>query len=102
MLDESRLEELMIISASPSSHTAPRYRGGLRAVGVAVCCGLMLSGPTAATAATVPAAHTQAQAQHEERGRGTLVSAEKLYTLATPQAVAAELSSRPSPALPAR
>ncbi|WP_330315618.1 alpha/beta hydrolase [Streptomyces platensis] len=49
----------------------------------------MLSGPAVATAAAAPAAH--AQAQHEERGRGRLVSAEKLYTLATPQAVAAEL-----------
>ncbi|MGP3636908.1 hypothetical protein ACTU45_26755 [Streptomyces sp. 24-1644] len=29
----------------------------------------------------------------EERGRGTLVSSEKLYTLATPQAVATELGA---------
>ncbi|MFF0739174.1 alpha/beta hydrolase family protein [Streptomyces sp. NPDC004111] len=43
-----------------------------------------------ATAAAVPAAH--AQGQHEVRGRGTLVSAEKLYTLANPKAVAAELT----------
>lgn len=79
----------MVIFASPSSRTATRYRGGLWAVGAAVCCGLMLSGPAVATAAPAPTAH--AQAQHEERGRGALVSAEKLYTLATPQAVAAEL-----------
>ncbi|MEU8780349.1 lipase [Streptomyces sp. NPDC048637] len=59
----------------------------------ALCCGLLLSGPAVATAATAPAAHAQAQVQHKERGRGTLVSAEKLYTLATPQAVAAELGA---------
>ncbi|WP_256333146.1 S9 family peptidase [Streptomyces sp. cf386] len=41
--------------------------------------------------AAASAAHVQAPAQHEERGRGTLVSAEKLYTLATPQEVADEL-----------
>ncbi|MFI6875682.1 alpha/beta hydrolase family protein [Streptomyces sp. NPDC050400] len=33
------------------------------------------------------------QAQVKERGRGTLVSAEKLYTLETPQTVAAELGT---------
>jgi hypothetical protein len=53
---------------------------------------VLLSGPAIATAAA-PAAQvrTQADGKHEDRGRGTLVSAEKLYTLATPQAVAAEL-----------
>ncbi|MFJ7497593.1 lipase [Streptomyces sp. NPDC097727] len=57
----------------------------------AVCCGLLLIGPALATAATSSAAH--AQAQHEERSRGMVVSAEKLYTLATPRAVAAELGA---------
>ncbi|MFE2562051.1 hypothetical protein ACFXGT_39820 [Streptomyces sp. NPDC059352] len=62
-------------------------------------CGLLLSAQavataaTAATAVTPPAAHAHTQAQYEERGRGTLVSAEKLYTLATPQAVALELGA---------
>ncbi|MFD0167059.1 lipase [Streptomyces decoyicus] len=59
----------------------------------AVCCGLLLSGAAVATAAAAPADHAQAQAQLEEHGRGTLVSAEKLYTLETPQAVAAELGA---------
>ncbi|WP_330315720.1 lipase [Streptomyces platensis] len=59
----------------------------------AVCCGLLLSGAAVATAAAAPAGHAQAQAQVEERGRGALLSAEKLYTLATPHAVAAELGA---------
>ncbi|MFE0098735.1 lipase [Streptomyces sp. NPDC059009] len=81
----------MALSASPlpPSHKRTRHRGGRRAVGAALCCGLLLGGPAAATAATAPAA--PAPAQHAERGRGTPVSAERLYTLATPQAVAAEL-----------
>ncbi|MFD3665920.1 lipase [Streptomyces sp. NPDC058659] len=57
----------------------------------AVCCALLLSAPAVATAATPPVAH--AQGQHEGRGRGALVSAEKLYTLATPQAVSADLGA---------
>ncbi|MFG2299021.1 alpha/beta hydrolase family protein [Streptomyces sp. NPDC048603] len=98
----------MIIPASPSSPPSPpspssrgakRYRAGLRAAGAAVCCGLILGGPSVAAAAPAagapaagaPAAHARTQAQHPEQGRGTLVSAEKLYTLATPQDVAAEL-----------
>ncbi|MFI6950429.1 lipase [Streptomyces sp. NPDC050422] len=41
---------------------------------------------------TTPAvAAAQERTRHEESGRGTLVSAEKLYTLASPQAAAAEL-----------
>ncbi|WP_330479537.1 lipase [Streptomyces platensis] len=61
----------------------------------AVCCGLLLSGAAVATAAAAPTGHAQAQAQAqvEERGRGALLSAEKLYTLATPHAVAAELGA---------
>ncbi|MFJ5546394.1 alpha/beta hydrolase family protein [Streptomyces sp. NPDC093225] len=83
----------MVIVPSPSSRGAMRYRGGLRAVGAALCCSLVLAAPSVATAtaATAPAAHAQTQAQHGEHGRGTLVSAEKIYTLATPQDVAAEL-----------
>ncbi|WP_220377923.1 lipase [Streptomyces inhibens] len=42
-----------------------------------------------ADAAAAPTTH--AQVGHEEHGRGTLVSAEKLYTLESAQAVAAEL-----------
>ncbi|MFJ9676869.1 alpha/beta hydrolase family protein [Streptomyces sp. NPDC101194] len=79
----------MAVPASTSPRGGTRYRSGLRAA--ALCCGLLLSGSAVATAAAPPAAH--AQVRHEERGRGTLVSAEKLYTLATPQAVAAELGS---------
>ncbi|MER0479753.1 lipase [Streptomyces sp. Edi2] len=59
----------------------------------AVCCGLLLSGAAVTTAAAAPADHAQAQAQFKERGRGTLVSTEKLYTLPTPQAAAAELDA---------
>ncbi|MEV7957554.1 hypothetical protein ACFVZR_29920 [Streptomyces sp. NPDC058316] len=67
----------MAISASTSARSETRFRGGLKVA--AICCGL-LSGAAVATTATPPAA----QAQHEERGRGMLVSAAKLYTLATP------------------
>ncbi|MET9364089.1 lipase [Streptomyces sp. NPDC006632] len=55
----------------------------------AVCCGLLLLGPAVATAAPAP----RPPAQQNERGRGALVSAEKLYTLATPEAVTAELGA---------
>lgn len=83
----------MASSVAPNSRRATRYRDGLRAVGAALCCGLILSGPAVATVGVAPVAHAQPQAQHGERARGTLVSAEKLYTLATPQAVAAELAA---------
>ncbi|MEU8709874.1 lipase [Streptomyces sp. NPDC048565] len=63
----------------------------LRAPLAAACCALLLSGPAAAAAvAAPPPAHTQAQRQVQ--GRGTLVSAEKLYTLTTQEAVVAELA----------
>ncbi|MFI1421741.1 alpha/beta hydrolase family protein [Streptomyces sp. NPDC020731] len=81
----------MVISTLPLSRRRTLFRGGLRAGAAAVCCGLLLTGPAVAAAATAPTAHVQAQ--HEERGRGTLVSAEKLYTLVSPQAVAAELKA---------
>ncbi|MFV5998342.1 hypothetical protein ACNPQM_39780 [Streptomyces sp. NPDC056231] len=74
----------MVIPASPSARSGTRYRGGLRAAVAAACCGLLLSGPAVATAAAAPAAHARTQVQHEDHGRGSLVSAEKLYTLATP------------------
>ncbi|MFE6159265.1 lipase [Streptomyces sp. NPDC056486] len=83
--------ELVVISTSTSSRSETRYRGGRRVQVAAVCCGLLLSAPAVATAATPPAAH--AQGQYEERGRGTLISSEKLYTLATPKAVARELDA---------
>ncbi|MGW2637121.1 lipase [Streptomyces sp. NPDC001348] len=78
-------------AAAVSPRSASRYRRGLRARAVAVCCGLLLSAPAAATAAAAPAAHQQAR--HQEGDRGTLVSAERLYTLATPRAVSAELTA---------
>ncbi|GAA2942518.1 alpha/beta fold hydrolase [Streptomyces violaceus] len=57
----------------------------------ALCCGLLLGGPAIATASAAPTIHTEEQAQHDTRGRGALVSVERLYTLATPEAVTAEL-----------
>ncbi|MGW8973048.1 alpha/beta hydrolase family protein [Streptomyces platensis] len=87
------MEELVVIPAARSSRRGTRYRGVLRTHVAAVCCGLLLSGAAAAPAAAAPADHAPAQAQFTERGRGTLLSAEKLYTLATPQAVAAELGA---------
>lgn len=78
-------------AAAVSPRSASRYGRGLRARAVAVCCGLLLSAPAAATAAATPAAHHQAR--NQESDRGALVSAELLYTLATPQAVAAELTA---------
>ncbi|MEV4430191.1 lipase [Streptomyces sp. NPDC053792] len=77
------------MSASLSSRRGTRYRSGLKVA--AVCCGLLLFGPAVATAAPSPAGRPQAR--QEQSGRGTLVSAEKLYTLTTPQAVAAELGA---------
>ncbi|THA58097.1 lipase [Streptomyces sp. A0958] len=64
----------------------------VRAVAAAACCGLLLSGPAVA-AAPGPAAPTHAPAPASATGRGTLVSAEKPYTLSTPQAVAADLTT---------
>ncbi|WP_211270400.1 lipase [Streptomyces exfoliatus] len=83
----------MAISTSPSSRGGTRNGGRRRATRmVAVCCGLLLSAPAVAVAATTaPAA--PAQTRYEERARGTLVSAEKLYALATPGAVATELGA---------
>ncbi|MER5550366.1 lipase [Streptomyces sp. NPDC002793] len=67
----------------------PRSRR-LRAPLAALCCALLLGGSAATAAVAVPPlAHTQAQHQ----GRGTLVSADKLYTLATPGDVADELAA---------
>lgn len=85
----------MVSPAALSSRSRTRYRGVLRTHVAAVCCGLLLSGAAVATAAAAPTGHAQAQAQAqvEERGRGALLSAEKLYTLATPHAVAAELGA---------
>ncbi|WP_426404880.1 lipase [Streptomyces sp. R-07] len=77
------------MSASLSSRRGTRYRSGLKVA--AVCCGLLLFGPAVATATPSPAGRPQAR--QEQSGRGTLVSAEKLYTLTTPQAVAAELGA---------
>nr|WSW64882.1 lipase [Streptomyces sp. NBC_00995] len=59
----------------------------------AVCCGVLLTGPLLAGAITpaVAVAAAQERTRHEETGRGTLVLAEKLYTLRSPGAAAAEL-----------
>lgn len=81
----------MVILTSTSSRKRSPYGGRRRAQMAAVCCCLLLSAPAVATAATPPVAH--AQEQHKEHGRGTLVSFEKLYTLASPQAVAGELGA---------
>ncbi|WP_285571828.1 lipase [Streptomyces sp. RTGN2] len=81
----------MVILTSTSSRKRSPYGGRRRAQMAAVCCCLLLSAPAVATAATPPVAH--AQEQHKEHGRGTLVSFEKLYTLASPQAVAGDLGA---------
>ncbi|MEV0578164.1 lipase [Streptomyces sp. NPDC050392] len=81
----------MVILTSTSSRKRSPYGGRRRAQMAAVCCCLLLSAPAVATAATPPVAH--AQEQHKEHGRGTLVSFERLYTLASPQAVAGELGA---------
>lgn len=87
----------MAAFVSSSSRGRPLYRGGLKVA--AICCGLLLFAPAVATAAaTSPAGGVQAQ--QDERGRGTLVSAEKLYTLATPQAVSVELGAAGSKSTP--
>lgn len=80
----------MANSASTSSLGATRHRVR-RAHVAALCCGLLLSGPVVMGAATPAVAAAQERTQHERPGRGTLVSADKLYTLASPQAAAAEL-----------
>ncbi|MFJ8754839.1 lipase [Streptomyces sp. NPDC102441] len=80
----------MTVSATPPPPTArPRSRR-LRAPLAALCCALLLGGPAAAAAVAAP---PSAHAQGRHQGRGTLVSAEKLYTLATPEDVAAELAA---------
>lgn len=60
----------------------------------AVCCALMSSWPVAAAAAAPSSGHVRPL--HEERKtqvRGSLISAEKLYTLATPEDVVTELAA---------
>ncbi|MFF4187541.1 lipase [Streptomyces sp. NPDC001691] len=69
-----------------SSRTARRCRAVLGAGASLLCCGLLLGGPAVTGAVAAPA-----RTGHEEGARGELVSAEKLYTLASAQAVAAEL-----------
>ncbi|WUS96399.1 lipase [Streptomyces sp. NBC_00708] len=74
----------------PHPSRARRSRTVVRAIAAAACCGLLLSGPAASAAsAPAPAATVPAEAS----GRGTLVSAERLYTLDTPQAVIADLTA---------
>ncbi|MEU2250726.1 lipase [Streptomyces sp. NPDC019224] len=78
----------MTASAPSPAFPARRSRALLRAVAAATCCGLLLSGP-AALAAPAPTSPAPAEAA----GRGTLVSAERLYTLTTPRAVTADLTA---------
>lgn len=79
------------VPLSPSR--ASRSRLIVRTVAAAACCGLLLSGPAAAAAPAPAPAQATAAGVAEASGRGTLLSAEKLYTLSTPQAVAAELTT---------
>ncbi|MFE2021568.1 lipase [Streptomyces sp. NPDC059499] len=80
-----------VSSSSPLGRI--RHRHGLRAYATVVCCCLLLSGPAVATA-TTPLERSWTHAHpYEGSDRGTLVSAEKLYTLATPEAVVAELGT---------
>ncbi|WP_328899615.1 lipase [Streptomyces sp. NBC_00441] len=81
----------MTAPAPSPAFPARRSRVLLRTVAAAACCGLLLSGP-AALAAPAPASPTHA-APVDAAGRGTLVSAERLYTLTTPQAVTADLTA---------
>ncbi|MFE9658869.1 lipase [Streptomyces sp. NPDC005955] len=89
----------MPVPTSPKPPTAPRSPRRPRRRGAALCCGLLLTGLTGLTAAgtVAPTAHAQPSAPvstvHEGRGRGSLVSAERLYTLATPREVTAELTA---------
>ncbi|MFE6974202.1 lipase [Streptomyces sp. NPDC057682] len=76
-----------------TSATARRTRSRRLLPVAAVCCGLLLTGP-AAVAATAPAVSgrgARAAEAHPAAGRGTLVHAERLYTLPGRGAVAAEL-----------
>ncbi|MGW6060724.1 lipase [Streptomyces sp. NPDC055189] len=84
--------EFVVISTSTPSRSGTRHRGRRRIQVAAVCCGLLLAPAVATATAAAASPAAQARAQYDQRGRGTLVSAEKLYTLATPQAVAAELN----------
>ncbi|MFH9619476.1 lipase [Streptomyces pratensis] len=79
----------MITTAAESTPVRARHRR-LRAPLAAACCALLLAGPATAAAAAVAPSAPRTQTQHQ--ARGTLVSAEKLYTLATPADVAAELA----------
>ncbi|WP_199545746.1 lipase [Streptomyces sp. N35] len=67
-----------------------RRTAALRAGAAAVCCGLLL-GTAGVSAAAVQAPATAHGRDAPSPWRGSLVSAEKLYTLASPEAVSAEL-----------
>ncbi|MEV7404257.1 lipase [Streptomyces sp. NPDC091267] len=92
----------MPVHAAPNPFSASRSRTALRACAAAACCGLLLSGPAVATATAAPVAPARASAPAEVSGRGTLISAERLYTLTTPRAVAAELDAAGFPGDTAR
>lgn len=83
----------MTVSTAPTPFRPIRSRGALRAYAAAACCGLLLSGPAVVTATAAPVAPAHSAASAAAYGRGTLVSAERLYTLATPRAVTAELGA---------
>ncbi len=74
----------------PARHSSPARRStALRAGAALVCCGLLVGGTgTSLAAAHTPAAHVRDATAHH---RGTLVSAERLYALTSPEAVADEL-----------
>ncbi|MGA4838975.1 lipase [Streptomyces sp. G45] len=75
---------------------APTPRAARRAAVSLLCCGLLLAGAGAGAVGSAPAAAAAeptapARTAPAAHGRGTLVSAEKLYALASPEAVTAEL-----------
>ncbi|MFJ6917256.1 hypothetical protein ACIQUX_25330 [Streptomyces sp. NPDC101133] len=77
---------------APAPSPACRCRVVLRTVAATACCGLLLSGP-AALAVPAPVSPAHAATPAEAAGRGTLLSAERLYTLNTPQAVTSDLTA---------
>ncbi|MGW7337314.1 lipase [Streptomyces sp. NPDC054808] len=82
----------MTAPAPSPAFRARRCRVVLRTVAATACCGLLLSGP-AALAAPAPVSPAHAATPAEVASRGTLLSAERLYTLNTPQAVTSDLTA---------
>ncbi|MFF1460223.1 lipase [Streptomyces sp. NPDC058330] len=81
----------MVISTVSSPYARYRLLGTPLA---ALCCGaLLVAGPAAVPAGAAPVPPGRTQAPYTAHGRGTLVSAERLYTLDSPRAVAADLGA---------